>query len=81
MTRWKKGHGTDFPSTRNDLVNALTQADNGVGTVKVDKKRMDLPKIGWVRMREELRYTGEIIEGCGLLVRMNRWFVSDIGAV
>ena len=51
------GELVGFPVYKKRLV-ALTK--HGVGTVKVDKKRIDLPKIGWVRMREELRYTGEI---------------------
>ena len=35
-------------------------ADNSEGTVEVYKKRINLPKIGWIRMREELQWTGEI---------------------
>ena len=59
VTRWKKGQNR-FPVYKKRSGKCSYQADNGVGTVKVDKKRIDLPKIGWVRMREELRYTGEI---------------------
>ena len=74
VTRWKKGQNR-FPVYKKRSGKCSYQADNGVGTVKVDKKRMDLPKIGWVRMREALRYTGEITKV--VVSRKNdRWFVS-----
>ena len=74
VTRWKKGQNR-FPVYKKRSGKCSYQADNGVGTVKVDKKRIDLPKIGWVRMREELRYTGEITKV--VVSRKNdRWFVS-----
>ena len=64
-----------FPVYKKRSGKCSYQADNGVGTVKVDKKRIDLPKIGWVRMREDLRYTGEISKV--VVSRKNdRWFVS-----
>ena len=74
VTRWKKGQNS-FPTYKKRSDRISYQADNGVGTVDVYKKRIKLPKIGWVRMREELRYTGEI----GKVVvskRNGRWFVS-----
>ena len=74
VSRWKSGQNC-FPIYKNRSGKCSYQADNGVETVKVHKKRMDLPKIGWVRMREELRYTGEITKG--VVSRKNdRWFVS-----
>ena len=36
------------------------KADNGEGTVKTDGKRVKLPVIGWVRMRELPRFDGEV---------------------
>ena len=74
VTRWKKGQNR-FPVHKKRSGKCSYQADNGAGTVKVYKKRIDLPKIGWVRMREELRYTGEITKV--VVSRKNdRWFVS-----
>ena len=74
VERWKDGQNR-FPVYKKRSDRISYQADNGVGTVKVDKKRIDLPKIGWVRMREELRYTGEISKV--VVSRKNdRWFVS-----
>ena len=74
VKRWKNGQNR-FPVYKKRSDRISYQADNGVGTVKVEKKRIDLPKIGWVRMREELRYTGEISKV--VVSRKNdRWFVS-----
>ena len=74
VARWKSGQNK-FPVYKKRSDRISYQADNGLGTVEVYNKRVKLPKIGWVRMREELRYTGEI----GKVVvskRNNRWFVS-----
>ena len=74
ITRWKSGQNK-FPIYKNRSGKCSYQADNGLGTVEVYKKRIKLPKIGWVRMREELRYTGEISKVV-VSKRNNRWFVS-----
>ena len=74
VTRWKKGQNR-FPVYKRRDGKCSYQADNGAGTVKVHKKRIDLPKIGWVGMREEVRYTGEITKVV-VSKRNNRWFVS-----
>ena len=59
VTRWKKGQNR-FPVYKNRSGKCSYQADNGEGTVDVYKKRINLPKIGWIRMREELQWTGAI---------------------
>ena len=74
ITRWKKGQN-NFPVYKHRSGKCSYQADNGEGTVDVHKKRIHLPKIGWVRMREELRYTGEISKVV-VSKRNGRWFVS-----
>ena len=43
--------------------------------VKVDGKRIKLPKIGWVKMFQELRFEGDII-GVTISKTAHRWFVS-----
>ena len=43
--------------------------------VKVDGKRIKLPKIGWVKMFQELRFEGEILR-VTLSKTAQRWFVS-----
>ena len=74
VTRWKSKQNR-FPVYKKRSDRISYQADNGAGTVDVYKKRVKLPKIGWVRMREELRYTGEITKVV-VSKRNNRWFVS-----
>ena len=72
--RWKKGQNK-FPVYKNRSGKCSYQADNGEGTVKVYKKRINLPKIGWIRMREELRYSGEITKV--VISKYNdKWFAS-----
>ena len=74
VARWKKGQNS-FPVYKKRSDRISYQADNGTGTVEVHKNRMNLPKIGWVRMREELRYKGRISKVV-VSKRNNRWFVS-----
>ena len=74
VTRWKKGQNR-FPVYKKRSDRISYQADNGEGTVEVYKKRIKLPKIGWVRMREELRYSGEITKVV-VSKRNDKWFAS-----
>ena len=74
VTRWQKGQN-NFPTYKKRSDRISYQADNGTGTVEVYKNRINLPKIGWVRMREELRYKGRISKVV-VSKRNNRWFVS-----
>ena len=74
VKRWKSKQNR-FPVYKKRSDRISYQADNGVGTVEVYKKRIKLPKIGWVRMREELRFTGEVSKVV-VSKRNNRWFVS-----
>ena len=74
VSRWKKGQN-NFPTYKKRSDKVSYQADNGVGTVEVYKKRIKLPKIGWIRMREELRWTGEISKV--VISKSNgKWFAS-----
>ena len=74
VQRWKSGQNR-FPTYKKRSDRISYQADNGVGTVEVYKKRISLPKIGWVRMREALRFTGEVSKVV-VSKRNNHWFVS-----
>lgn len=51
------------------------QADNGVATVRVEGKRIKLPGIGWVRMREEPRFAGPL-RSVHISEKAGKWFVS-----
>ena len=44
-------------------------------SVKIDGNRIRLPKIGWIRMRQELRFVGEIIK-VTISRRAHKWFAS-----
>jgi len=43
--------------------------------IKLDGKHLKLPKLGWVRMREVLRFSGKVISATISRVA-NKWFVS-----
>lgn len=65
----KKGHGTD--SFRADNGPDKAHAD----AVRIDGKRVKLPVIGWVAMREEVRFAGRIL--CVTISRRaDAWYAS-----
>jgi len=45
-------------------------------TVRVEGKRVRLPKIGWVRMTKPLRFEGEIVATVAISERAGKWYVS-----
>ncbi len=74
VRRWKSGQNR-FPKPKNRSGRHSYQADNGMNSVRVERKRVKLPVIGWVRMTEELRWTGDI--GRVVVSRKDdKWFVS-----
>ncbi|MDD4933293.1 MAG: transposase [Methylacidiphilaceae bacterium] len=50
-------------------------AANEAGTFRADGKRIKLPVIGWVRMREAIRFTGKL-KRVTVSREADRWFVS-----
>jgi putative transposase len=50
-------------------------AATGIGTFRADGKRIKLPKIGWVRMREAVRFSGPL-KRATVSCEAGRWFVS-----
>ena len=75
---WRRQAGTTrlFPRWRKRGVHDSYQADNGRGTMKVCGRSVRLPRIGWVKMREGLRFSGEfttvvVVSNDGI-----RWYVS-----
>ena len=50
--------------------------DNGVNTVKVDNGHLAMPRIGRVRMKEDLRWAGKEIRECRIREQAGRWFAS-----
>ena len=43
----------------------------------VDGSRIRIPKLGWVRMREALRFSGKLIS-CTISRRADKWFASIV---
>lgn len=48
---------------------------NGRHTARVDGQHAYIPAVGWVRMREALRFTGDILSAT-VSLQAGRWFVS-----
>ena len=51
------------------------RADNGRGTIRIDGMKVLLPKVGWLRMREVLRFDGELV-GCVVSERAGRCYAA-----
>jgi putative transposase len=47
------------------------------GTFRCESKRIRLPRVGWVRMRQELRFTGRLISAT-VSRTADRWFVAIV---
>ncbi|MCG9131434.1 transposase, partial [Candidatus Poribacteria bacterium] len=74
ISRWRSGLSR-FPRFKKRSHGQSYQADSGRGTIAVEDKRIKLPKIGWVRMFQSLRYLGTI---CKVVIskKGHRWFAS-----
>ena len=64
-----------FPPLRKRHRKIAFTPSNGRNSIKVDGCNVHLPKIGWVRMREELRFEGDII-GVTVSRKGGRWYAS-----
>ena len=53
------------------------RADNGPKTVRIRGRRIKLPKIGWIRLREEWRFGGDIVE-CTVKHDGVRWHAAVV---
>ncbi len=73
--RGGKHRKVGFPPYRKKHRKMAYTASNGRHTVKVEGKRVRLPVIGWVRMREALRFAGDIGEVTVSKIG-KRWFAS-----
>lgn len=63
-----------FPRFKSRSVRASFCASNSL--VRVDGKRVKLPVIGWVRLREEVRFRGPIKRATVSMDATGKWFVS-----
>lgn len=64
-----------FPRFKKRGVHDAARLDNGPGTFQFDGKRIRLPKIGWVRLHEELRFEGKPLSATLSRVA-DRWFIA-----
>ncbi len=71
VKRWRRGQNR-FPRYHTRASRTSYQPHE---RVRIDRNRVKLPKIGWVRMREKLRWRGEI-RRCVVSKRAGRWFLS-----
>ena len=74
ITRWRSGLSR-FARFKKRSHSQSYQADSGRGTISVEGQYIKLPKIGWVRMCQSLRYLGTI---CKVVIskKGHRWFAS-----
>ena len=74
IRRWQSGQSR-FPKFKKRSRGQRFQADAGRGTTIVEGHRIKLPKIGWVRMFQSLRYLGTIRKVV-ISKHGHRWFAS-----
>ena len=72
ISRWRKGQNR-FPKKKRRRDRQSYSTDPS--SVSIKSKRIRLPKIGWVRMFEKLRFKGELIK-VTISRTAHRWFVS-----
>ena len=72
FTRFSQG-GAGYPNFKRKGIHDSFYVSND--KLKVDGKRFYVPRHGWVKMREELRFDGKIL-GATLSRVADRWFVS-----
>ena len=72
--RWKHNLAK-FPRYKRRNGKQSFRIDNARDSVKVEGKRIKLPKIGWVRTFETLRFKGDIMRVV-IKKRGHRWFAS-----
>ncbi len=78
--RTKPSQKPGFPKYKKKGQHDSFRADNGppskgLNAVDVDGKRIKLAKVGWIRMRETLRFEGQIKQAI-ISKKAGKWFVS-----
>lgn len=63
-----------YPKFKKKGVDDAARLDNGPGTFKFEGKRVRLPILGWVKLREELRFSGRALSTTVRRVA-DRWFL------
>jgi len=80
IKKGKKGKKAGFPKFKKKYHHDSFRADTGTSkqspnTVKITKDKVKLPRIGWVRLAEPLRFSGRIISAV-VSRSADKWFVS-----
>lgn len=64
-----------FPKFKKKGVHDSFRADNGPDTIRIDGKRIRLPVVGWLRMREAVRFEG-VVQSATISRTADRWFIA-----
>lgn len=69
-----------YPKPHKKGIHDSFRVDNGVSksnlqAVRIEGKRLKIPRLGWVKMTEPLRFTGKIIK-CTVSRTADRWFAA-----
>lgn len=80
LKKGAKGRKAGYPKFKKKGVRDSFRADNGpqskgVSAVQTDGKKVKLPIIGWVRMREEVRFQG-CIQATTVSRQADGWYIS-----
>lgn len=70
----------NYPKFKKKGIHDSFRADNGPASVgadaaQINNKKIKLPKIGWVRLKENLRYSGQV-KSVVISKRANRWYAA-----
>ena len=80
LKKGKKGRDAGYPQFKKKGIRDSFRADNGPATkganaVPTDGKKIKLPVIGWIRMREAVRFSGSI-QSTTVSRRADGWYIS-----
>lgn len=73
--RVKKGEKPGYPKFKSKHKSKVAFSPWYGGRISLNAKKIRIPNLGWVRMREELRFKGKIVSGT-ISERAGKWFVS-----
>jgi len=80
LKKGKKGREAGYPKFKKKGIRDSFRADNGPyikgsNAVPVDGKKIKLPIIGWVRLREDIRFKGNI-QSTTITRQADGWYIS-----
>ena len=75
LKKGKRPRRVGFPRYRKRGKHMAFTPTNGRNTIRVDGNRVRIPAIGWVRMREPLRFAGDILSAT-VSLEADRWHIA-----